>query len=248
MAPVALITGASRGIGAATAVKAAYAGYDVCINYLNSADSAAAVACQVEAQGRRALTVQADTAKEADIIRLFETVDRDLGRLDALVNNAGITGTGCLIEDLLGSDLERVLMTNLAGPFMCAREAVSRMAFKNGGSGGAIVNMSSAAAKLGSPFEFIHYAASKGGIESLTVGLAKEVAAEGIRVNAVRPGMIDTEIHASAGMPDRCERIAPTVPMKRVGTPEEVAEAVLFLLSEKSSYVTGTIVDVSGGR
>ncbi len=248
MAPIAVVTGASRGIGAATALAVATAGYDVCVNYLRNEARANEVVGRIEAMGQRAVAVQADTAEEADIIRMFETADAELGPLNALVNNAGIVGTGCLVEDVVAKELERVLLTNLAGPFLCSREAVRRMAHKNGGSGGAIVNLSSAAAKLGSPFEFVHYAASKGGIESFTLGLAKEVAAEGIRVNAVRPGMIDTEIHASAGMPDRCAVIGPTVPMKRVGSPEEVAEAIVWLLSEQASYVTGSTIDVSGGR
>jgi NAD(P)-dependent dehydrogenase (short-subunit alcohol dehydrogenase family) len=246
--PVLLVTGGSRGIGRATALAAAADGYDVAFSYRAQGSSAEEVAGIIEAHGRRALAVQADSAVEADLIRLFETVDRSLGPLDALVNNAGIVGRGARVEAIAFPQLMEVLTVNVAGTFMAAREAVRRMLTRHGGRGGAIVNVSSAAARLGSPGEFVHYAASKGAIDSFTLGLAKEVAAEGIRVNAVRPGMIDTEIHASAGMADRIEKIVPTVPMQRIGTAEEVARAILWLLSTEASYVTGSFIEVSGGR
>jgi NAD(P)-dependent dehydrogenase (short-subunit alcohol dehydrogenase family) len=245
---IAVVTGGSRGIGAATARALAWAGYDVCVNYLSDAASAEKVAADVRAAGRRAAVVQGDMGREADVVRLFAETDRQLGPLAALVNNAGIVGRGTRVADIGGEALARVLAINVAGPFLAAREAVRRMSTRLGGKGGGIVNLSSAAARLGSPGEFVHYAASKGAIDTFTLGLAKEVADEGIRVNAVRPGMIDTEIHASAGMADRVAKIVPTVPMRRVGTADEVADTIVWLLSDRSSYVTGALLDVAGGR
>jgi NAD(P)-dependent dehydrogenase (short-subunit alcohol dehydrogenase family) len=248
MAKILLVTGGSRGIGRAVALMAAGAGYDVALSYRDQAAAAGEVAAAIRAMGRRAVAVRADCAVEADIVRLFGTVDRELGTLDALVNNAGTVGRGCRVEAIEAVQLLHVLALNVAGCFIAAREAVRRMSARHGGRGGAIVNISSAAARLGSPGEFVHYAASKGAVDTFTLGLAKEVAEEGIRVNAVRPGMIDTEIHARAGMADRIDKIVPTVPMRRIGTADEVAHAVLWLLSDAASYVTGSFIEVSGGR
>jgi NAD(P)-dependent dehydrogenase (short-subunit alcohol dehydrogenase family) len=248
MTRVVLVTGGSRGIGAATALGAARRGYDVCFSYRAAAARANEVVAGVEALGRAALAVQADVADEADVVRLFAAADTRFGRLDALVNNAGIVGGGSPVAEIQPAALAHLWATNITGSFLCAREAVRRMSTKRGGKGGAIVNVSSAAAKHGAPGEFVHYAASKGAIDTFTTGLAKEVADQGIRVNAVRPGMIDTEIHASAGLADRLERIRPTVPMKRIGSAEEVAAAILWLLSDEASYVTAAILDVGGGR
>ena len=245
---VAIVTGASRGIGAATARLAARAGYAVCLNYVSRRDAAEAVAADVRKAGAKALVVQADVGIEADVVRMFEECDRTLGRLDALVNNAGILEHHMRLEDMDAARLQRVMTTNIVGSFVCAREAVRRMSTKRGGKGGAIVNISSMAAKLGSPDEYIDYAASKGAIDTMTIGLSKEVAAEGIRVNAVRPGPIHTDIHASGGEPDRIERVKKAVPMQRGGHPEEVARAILWLLSDEASYCTGALLDVSGGR
>jgi NAD(P)-dependent dehydrogenase (short-subunit alcohol dehydrogenase family) len=245
---VVIITGGSRGIGRAAALAAAAAGYDVAVSYRQDRRAADDVAGQVRTLGRRALAVKADSADEADVVRLFAEAERELGAIVALVNNAGIVGRSGRLEDMTAAEVARVLAVNVVGCFTAAREAVKRMSTRHGGAGGAIVNVSSAAARLGSPGEFVHYAASKGAIDTFTIGLAREVADEGIRVNAVRPGMIDTEIHASSGTPERVARIIPSVPMKRIGTPEEVAQTILWLLSDSASYVTGAIVDVSGGR
>ncbi|MBF6593726.1 MAG: SDR family oxidoreductase [Thermaceae bacterium] len=247
MSKVLLITGGGRGIGAATARLAAAEGYGLCLNYQHNREAAEALAQELRAQ-TRAITVQADVALEPDVSRLFETVDRELGQLTALVNNAGIVEIQSRLEDMSAERLQRVFDTNILGSFLCAREAVRRMSTKNGGSGGAIVNVSSAASRIGSPGEYIDYAASKGAVDSLTLGLSKEVALEGIRVNAVRPGFIYTEIHARGGEPNRVERVKELVPMKRGGTAEEVAEAILWLLSDKASYITGALLDVAGGR
>jgi NAD(P)-dependent dehydrogenase (short-subunit alcohol dehydrogenase family) len=245
---IAIVTGGGRGIGKATALMAAAAGYDVALSFVQDKDAAEAVVRSIEARGRRAIAVHADSGAGVDIVGLFEQTERRLGPVTALVNNAGIVGPARRVEDLADADLARVVAVNVAGSIIAAREAVRRMSTKNGGRGGAIVNLSSAAARLGAAGEFVHYAASKGAIDSFTIGLAREVAAEGIRVNAVRPGMIDTDIHASAGTPERVARIVPTVPMKRIGTAEEVAEVILWLLSDAAAYVTGAIVDVTGGR
>jgi NAD(P)-dependent dehydrogenase (short-subunit alcohol dehydrogenase family) len=245
---IAIVTGGSRGIGQAAALAAAAAGYDVAISYRQDRGAADEVVQSVRALGRRGLAVAADSADEGAVISLFAVVDRQLGPVDALVNNAGIVGRSCRVEEITADDVSRVFAVNVTGCFTAAREAVKRMSTRHGGRGGAIVNISSAAARLGSPGEFVHYAASKGAIDTFTTGLAREVADEGIRVNAVRPGMIDTEIHASSGTPERVARIIPTVPMKRIGTPEEVAQTILWLLSDQASYVTGAIVDVAGGR
>jgi NAD(P)-dependent dehydrogenase (short-subunit alcohol dehydrogenase family) len=243
-----LITGASRGIGAATARLAAVRGYAVCLNYRENRAAAELVARELESSGARAIAVQADVSVESDVVRLFETCDRELGTVSALVNNAGILETQMRVESMDGVRLQRVFATNVIGSFLCAREAVRRMSTRHGGRGGAIVNISSGASRLGSPNEYVDYAASKGAIDTLTIGLAREVAEEGIRVNAVRPGFIYTDIHASGGEPNRVERVKTIVPMKRGGTADEVAHAILWLLSDDASYTTGAFIDVTGGK
>ena len=248
MRPVILITGASRGIGAATARLAAANGYDVCVNYRANADAAAAVVGAAVACGARAIAVQADVAIEAEVIRLFGECDRTLGPVRALVNNAGILESQSRVERITAERLQRIFATNVTGVFLCAREAVRRMSTSHGGHGGAIVNVSSRASVLGAPNEYVDYAASKAAVDTLTIGLAQEVAQEGIRVNAVRAGIIDTEIHASGGEPGRVDRMKASVPMRRGGTAEEVARAILWLLSDEASFTTGSFLDVSGGR
>jgi len=246
--PIVLVTGGSRGIGAAIAVMAAQRGYDVAFSYQSNAKAAEAVAETIRATGRRALAMQADVSVEADVLRLFNAVDQQMGRLDALVNNAGMLEKQTRLDQMDVGRWNRVLGANVIGTFLCAKEAVLRMSTKHGGKGGTIVNISSAASRLGSPNEFIDYAAAKGAVDSMTIGLAKEVATEGIRVNAIRPGLIYTDIHASAGEPGRVDRAKAGVPMQRGGTADEVAEAALWLMSAQSSYVTGTMLDVAGGR
>jgi NAD(P)-dependent dehydrogenase (short-subunit alcohol dehydrogenase family) len=248
MKKVVLITGGSRGIGAATVRLAASTGYVVVFSYLNAREAADALCAEVERAGGKAHAVQADVAEEADVMRLFDTIDREVGTLTALVNNAGIAEWRMRCDQMDAARLNRVFATNVVGSFLCAREAVRRMSTLHGGQGGAIVNVSSAAARLGSPGEYVDYAASKGAIDTFTMGLAKEVAAEGIRVNAVRPGIIYTDIHASSGEPGRVDRLKETVPMRRGGQADEVAQAILWLLSDAASYTTGSFVDVSGGR
>jgi len=243
-----LITGGSRGIGAATARLAAARGYDVCVNYRRNRDAADGVVNEIRAAGARALAVAADVSLEDDVRRLFDVCDTSFGRLDALVNNAGILETQMRLDAMDAARISRVLATNVVGPFICAREAVKRMSKKYGGQGGAIVNVSSGAARLGSPGEYIDYAASKGALNSMTLGLSREVAEEGIRVNAVLAGHIDTELHASGGEPNRIERVKDQVPMKRGGTADEIARAILWLLSDEASYVTGSLLDVAGGK
>ena len=248
MSRTVLITGGGRGIGAATARLASARGYAVCVNYLQNAAAANAVVEAIRDAGGKGVAVQADVAVEADVVRLFATCDRELGRLDALVNNAGILETQMRVDAMDAARLQRVFATNVTGSFLCAREAVRRMSTKYGGHGGAIVNLSSGAARLGSPGEYVDYAATKGAIDTLTIGLSREVAEEGIRVNAVRAGFIYTDIHASGGEPNRVERVKAMVPMKRGGTADEVANAILWLLSDEASYTTGSFIDVAGGK
>ena len=247
MNKVLLVTGGSRGIGAATACLAAANGYDVCISYRQNRTAADRVVRSIEQQGRRAMAIAADMASEADILRLFSEVDQQLGSLTALVNNAGILEPQMSVADMSLARLNRVFSTNVIGSFLCTREAIKRMSTLQGGNGGVIVNISSGAATSGSPGEYVDYAASKGAIDTMTVGLAKEVAEEGIRVNAVRPGFIYTDIHACGGEPNRVDRVKNLIPLQRGGQPEEVAQAVLWLLSDKSSFTTGTFINVTGG-
>lgn len=248
MNPILLITGGARGIGAATAVLAAQQGYAVAVNYTAHAQAADAVVRQIRSAGGRALAIQADVADEAQVLAMFAQIDAQLGRLSALVNNAGVVDVAARVEDMSVARLKRMFDINVLGSFVCAREAVKRMSTRHGGSGGAIVNVSSIAAQLGGAGQYVDYAASKGAIDTLTVGLAKEVAQEGIRVNAVRPGIIETDIHASGGQPERARQMAPLVPMQRAGSALEVAQAIVWLLSAQSSYTTGALLDVSGGR
>jgi len=243
MDKVMIVTGGGRGIGAATARLAVERGYSVCINYLRDKDSAEKLAREL-----KAIAVAGDVAKEADVLKLFETVDRQLGRVTALVNNAGIVGKGTRVEAMTVERIERMFAVNVTGTMLCAREAVKRMSKRHGGHGGAIVNLSSIAARIGSPGEYVDYAAAKAAVDTFTIGLAKEVGGEGIRVNAVRPGVIRTEIHATSGDPTRVDRIGATAALGRAGEPEEIARSVLWLLSDEASYLTGALLDVTGGR
>ena len=245
---IALITGGSRGIGAATALLAARQGWAVAVNYQANAAAAQGVVDRIRASGGTAIAVQADVAQEAEVVAMFQVVDAQLGRLTALVNNAGVVDVPARVDAMSGERLRRMFDTNVIGSFVCAREAVRRMSTRHGGAGGAIVNVSSAAARLGAAGQYVDYAAAKGAIDTLTIGLAREVAAEGIRVNAVRPGLIETEIHASGGLPDRVRDLAHQVPMQRGGTAEEVAEAIVWLMSDASPYTTMSLLEVSGGR
>ncbi|MEE7492818.1 SDR family oxidoreductase [Methylobacterium oryzae] len=244
---VAIVTGGGRGIGRAVALLLAERGYAVCLNYVSDAAAAQDVVDAIAAKGGQALAVKGDVGSEADVLALFRAAD-GLGRLTALVNNAGVVDVKSDVADMSAERLQRMMTTNVVGSFLCAREAVRRMSTKRGGAGGAIVNLSSVAARLGGPGQFVDYAASKGAIDSLTIGLAREVAGDGIRVNAVAPGIIATEIHASGGEPDRVERLGPGVPIGRAGTAEEVAAPIVWLLSDEASYTTGAILDIGGGR
>ena len=248
---VALVTGGSRGIGRATALLLAKHGYRVAVNYINDQQAARQVVAEIAAAGGLAIALQADIADESQVVALFEQLEAQLGPISALVNNAGILFPQTSIEGLTAERINRVLATNVTGYFLCSREAVKRMALRHGGHGGhggAIVNVSSAASRLGAPGEYLDYAASKGAIDTLTIGLSLEVAAEGIRVNGVRPGVIYTDIHASGGEPGRVDRIQSLLPMKRGGHPHEVAEAIVWLLSDCASYVTGSVLDLAGGK
>jgi NAD(P)-dependent dehydrogenase (short-subunit alcohol dehydrogenase family) len=248
MAKVMIISGGSRGIGRATALLAARRGYDVAVCYARDAASANHVVDQIAALGRKARSFACDVSRAGDVVRLFRNVDAELGPVNVLVNNAGIIDAQARVDEMSEERIARMFAINVTGSFLCAKEAIRRMSTRHGGTGGAIVNVSSAASRIGSPGLFVDYAASKAAIDTFTIGLGKEVAAEGIRVNAVRPGLIQTEIHASNGDPDRPERLRPTIPMERIGTPEEVANAILWLASDEASYIAGAILDVSGGR
>jgi NAD(P)-dependent dehydrogenase (short-subunit alcohol dehydrogenase family) len=244
---VAIVTGGSRGIGRATAIAAAARGFRVCVGYVSNEAAAHEVVSAIEAKNGNAIAVKCDVGNERDILALFNAADK-FGTLGALVNNAGIVGPTARVEDMSAERIARMMAVNVTGSMLCAREAVKRMSTRHGGTGGVIVNLSSVAAKLGSPNTYVDYAASKGAVDSFTVGLGHEVAGEGIRVVAIRPGLIDTEIHASGGEPDRAHRLSHMVPMKRVGTAEEIANAIVWLISDEASYVTSAILDVSGGR
>jgi len=248
MRPVMLVTGGGRGIGAATARLGARRGYAVCVNYLRDGESAESVVGEIEREGGRAIAVAADVSREKEVARLFATMDEALGPVTALVNNAGILERQMRVEEMTADRLVRVLTANVVSCFLCARQAVLRMSTRRGGRGGAIVNVSSAASRLGSAGEYVDYAASKGAVDTFTIGLAQEVAGEGIRVNAVRPAFIYTGIHASGGEPGRVDRVKSAVPLRRGGHPEEVARAILWLLSDEASYSTGTFIDISGGK
>ena len=242
------ITGASRGIGAATALRAAALGWDLALNYARDEAAAQAVAAKVRALGRRALVLRGDVGVESDVLAMFAAIDAEFGALHGLVNNAGVVDVASRVEAMSVERLSRMFNINVMGSMVCAREAVKRMSTRHGGTGGVIVNLSSAAARLGAPGQYVDYAAAKGAIDTFTLGLAREVALEGIRVNAVRPGIIETDIHASGGQPERAAQMAPSVPMQRAGSADEVAQAIVWLLSDASSYTTGTVIDVTGGR
>jgi NAD(P)-dependent dehydrogenase (short-subunit alcohol dehydrogenase family) len=248
LSKVVLITGGSRGIGAACALLAAHQGWAVAVNYTSNSLAADEVVRQIRQAGGQAITVQADVANEPQVLAMFEKVDAKLGRLDGLVNNAGVVDRTSRVDAMTLERLRRMFEINVFGSFLCAREAVKRMSTRCGGTGGAIVNVSSAAARLGAPGQYVDYASAKGAIDTFTIGLAKEVAAEGIRVNAVRPGIIETGIHASGGLPDRARDLAPQVPMQRAGTAEEVAESIVWLLGDNAGYTTAALLDVAGGR
>ena len=248
MKKIIVVTGGSQGIGASTAYLAARKGYTVCINYSRNEIAANDLVSKIESEGGQAVAIKADVSKEEEIVQLFEYVDTNVGKVTALVNNAGIIESQMRFVDMTSERLEKIFATNVIGSFICAREAIKRMSTRQNGTGGSIVNLSSVAARLGAPFEYIDYAASKGAIDSMTIGLAKEVAEENIRVNAVRPGIIDTQIHAKGGEPGRIERLKNIVPLRRAGQTEEVANMILWLLSDEASYVTGAIFDITGGR
>jgi NAD(P)-dependent dehydrogenase (short-subunit alcohol dehydrogenase family) len=248
MSKVLVVTGGGRGIGAATALLAAKRGYTVAVNYLKNSEAADRVVEKIEKAGAKAIAVAADVSVEKDVVAMFAETDRMLGRVTALVNNAGIVDRRSRLEDMSAERVQRMLAVNVTGSFLCAREAVKRMSTRSGGKGGAIVNVSSIAARLGGPGDYVDYAASKGAIDTFTIGLAKEVGGEGIRVNAVRPGVIRTEIHATSGDPGRVDRIASSTPLLRAGEAEEIARSIVWLLSEEASYISGAILDVSGGR
>lgn len=248
MSPVLIVTGSSRGIGAACAILGAARGFKVCVNYNCNSARADAVVDEITAAGGQAIAVGGDMAAETDILNLFETVDDALGPVTALINNAGMTGTVGPLTDMTAGDMADVFCLNLIGPFICAREAVRRMSTKHGGTGGVIVNITSAAARLGGANQYLHYAASKGGLETFTKGLGLEVADQGIRVAGVQPGVIDTEIHAAMGLPDRAADLAPSVPLRRAGSAEEIARTALWLISDQASYITATTIEATGGR
>lgn len=245
---IAIVTGGSRGIGAATAIKAAKLGYEVCINFIENESAALKVAERIRSDHGNCITVKADVSKESEVIRLFEEVDKKLGTVTALVNNVGVVREKKRLSEMTEDRINHILTVNVLSCFLCSREAVRRMGISFGGNGGSIVNVSSAASRLGASGEYIDYAASKGAMDTLTIGLSKEVASDGIRVNSVRPGFIFTDIHANSGDPERVEKLAKSLPMQRGGEPKEVADAILWLLSEEASYVTGTFMDVAGGR
>ncbi len=246
--PVLLVTGGSRGIGAAACLAAARHGWRVAVNYASNEEAANAVVSEIQKAGGNAIAIKGDVGNAADIVSMFEAVDRHFGRLDGLVNNAGIVDYIARVDEMSAERLERMMRINVTGSILCAGEAVRRMSTRHGGQGGAIVNISSMAAVIGGPAQYVDYAASKAAIDTLTIGLSKEVAAEGIRVNAIRPGIIETDIHASGGQPDRPKEMASSIPMKRTGQAEEVADAIVYLLSPSASYITGAILNVSGGR